>query len=63
MACSGSSDRVTINDQGEEATWQHVERPIARGFQFFDLHLSGGYVAKSDSSACVLISIVDQEVL
>ena len=49
MARSGSSDRVAINGQGGEATWQLVERPIARGFKAVDLHVSGGgYVARSD---------------
>ena len=45
-----------INDQGEEATWQCEERPIARGFLAVDLHLSeggGGYVAKLGSPDCV----------
>ena len=64
MARSGSSDLVAINCQGEEATWQLVERPIKRGFKAVDLHLSeGGYVARSDSSDCVLISAIDQEEL
>ena len=64
MARSGSSDCIAINGQDEEATWQPVERLIARGFSTVDLHLSeGGYVAKLDSSDRVLISTVDQEEL
>ena len=56
MAQCRSSDRIVINGQDKEATWQPVERPIARGFSTVDLHLSeGGYVAKSDSSDRVLI--------
>ena len=44
-----------INNQGEEATWQCEERPIACGFLAVDLHLSegGGYVAKFGSPDCV----------
>ena len=35
-----------------------------RGFKAVDLHLiEEGYVARSDSSDCVLISVVDQEEL
>ena len=39
---SGSSDRVSINGQGREATWQPVERLIMRGFKAVDLRLSEG---------------------
>ena len=50
MARSKPSDQITINDRGEEATWQREERLIARGFFAVDLHLSeGGYVTKSGS--------------
>ena len=42
MAGSGSFDRGPINGQGGEATWQPVERSIARGFKAVDLHLSEG---------------------
>ena len=57
-------DRVAINGQGGEATWQPVERSIAQGFKVVDLHLSEeGYVARLDSLDCILISAVDQEEL
>ena len=42
MAGSGSFDRGPINGQGGEATWQPVERSIARGYKAVDLHLSEG---------------------
>ena len=42
MAGSGSFDRGPINGQGGEATWQPVERSIARGFQAVHLHLNEG---------------------
>ena len=64
MPRSGSSDRIAINGQHEEATWPPMKRPIARGFSTIDLHITeGGYVAKSDSSNRVLISTVDQDEL
>ena len=64
MARSGLSDRIVINGQDEEVTWQPMERPSARGFTAVDLHLSeGGYVARSDSLDRVLISAIDQEKL
>ena len=48
MARSESSDRIAINNRGEEATWQREERLIARGFSAIDLHLSEeGYVTRS----------------
>ena len=31
-----------IDDQGRNATWQHVERPIARGIKTVDPHLKQG---------------------
>ena len=40
MARSEPSDQIAINDRGEGATWQHLERPIRRGFTAIDLHLS-----------------------
>ena len=61
---SGTSDHVVINNRCEEATWQPMERPIARRIRAVDLHLSEDeYVTTSDSSDCILISTVDQEVL
>ena len=39
VARSGLSDRIAINGQDEEATWQPVERPIARGFSTVDASL------------------------
>ena len=45
-------------------TWRIVGCPIAREIKAVDLHLSeGGYVAKLDSSDCILISTIDQEEL
>ena len=55
MERSELSDQITINDQGEEATWQHERHRIAHGFLAVDLrweHLSeGGFVVKSGSLA------------
>ena len=50
MARSKPFDQISINNRGEEATWQREERPIARGVSAVNLHLSEeGYVAKSGS--------------
>ena len=50
MAQSEPSNQISINDRGEEATWQHEEHPIASGFSAVDLHLSEEeYVARSGS--------------
>ena len=40
MARSKPSDQIAINDQGEEATWQREEGPIAHGFSVVDIHIS-----------------------
>ena len=40
MARYGTSDHVAINGQCEEATWQPMERPIARRIKTVDLHLN-----------------------
>ena len=48
MARLESSDQTAINDRDEDATWQHVGRPIARAISAVDLHLNRwAYVAKS----------------
>ena len=50
MTQSEPSDQIAINNRGKEATWQHEEHPIMRGFSTVDLHLSEeGYVARSGS--------------
>ena len=42
VARSRASDHVAINGRCEEATWQPVERPIARQIRAVDLKLSEG---------------------
>ena len=50
MTRSEPSNHTVINDRGEEVTWQHEERLIARGFLAVDLHISEeGYVEKLGS--------------
>ena len=42
MARSGLSDRIVINDQDGEATWEPQKHLIERRFTAIHLHLSGG---------------------
>ena len=39
MAPFGASNGVAVNGRGVEATWQPVERLIARGIKTVDPHL------------------------
>ena len=55
---------IAIDDQGHDAMWFILGRPIARlNRDRRSLLKAWGYVARSDSSEIILISAVDQEEL
>ena len=47
MARSTAFDRVAINGQVREVTWQPVERPMARRIMIVNLHLKRGVCGAS----------------